>query len=124
MKKTFLALTLCAAASIASAQATQPAPGTSQAEYMNAMLQQLIQLNMTAAQLKPVAPSCSYEDKAYSEGAIRDVGKVTMVCVERDWGVKSFESKTVNALRELVWEPLSSKRIATYREVTGLGSKK
>lgn len=111
------------AASKPATQAAMPAQGAIEREYLQAILTQLVQLNMAAAQIKPIAQACSYEDKSYSEGSIRQVGKVALVCVEREWGVRDFTAGDNKQPRELVWEPVNSQRLSTYRKATGLGDK-
>jgi hypothetical protein len=74
--------------------------------------------DVEAASIKPAARStCAYEGKEYSEGAVKQVGQVPLVCVERDWGT-TFD--TPGKPRELVWEPLSSQRLSQFRRITGL----
>ena len=144
MKNTILALSLCTACGIVLAQpmeekdvalqglnaikATTPntqsvGPGAAQAGYMGAILEQLVLLNMTVQQMKPTTSFCSYENKNYSEGAVYNVGKITLVCVERDWGVQSIDWNGTKAARELLWEPITSKRLETYRKATGLSER-
>lgn len=86
-------------------------------QQLHTMEQQFMQLKMMAQQAKVTgATMCHYEDKAYSEGAILKVGKVPLVCVERDWGVNPLGE------RQLVWEPVVSNRLEAYRRVTRLTS--
>ncbi|MBY0365117.1 MAG: YnjH family protein [Burkholderiaceae bacterium] len=113
---------LGAAVQAAALKASAPAQDASEREYLQAILAQLVQLNLTAAQAKPIASACSYEDKSYSEGAIRQVGRVALICVEREWGIR-FAPGDDRHSRELVWEPVNSPRLSALREATGLGAK-
>jgi len=65
--------------------------------------------------------SCKYEDKTFSEGAIRQVGRIGLVCVRPEWDIKRVRvvgQGNANAEPSLVWEPLSSPRLEAYRGAT------
>ncbi len=72
----------------------------------------------TEGATQPRKKFCLYEDKQYSEGAVLRVSDVQLVCVSREWGVM------MNKEKDLLWEPITSERIATYLEVSGLRAKK
>lgn len=77
-------------------------------------------ISLHAAMLAPhdnPSTVCKYEDKTYSEGAIRQVGKVGLICVQREWGIHNMNDPVV-----LVWEPITSQRIETYRRATRLSA--
>lgn len=118
MKKLFLALALVAASTAASAA------DNANIDQLVAIRGELVNLHnnllaMQAAQNKKQAERieagvCRYEDKNYTEGAIRQVGNIALVCVDKPYGFK-MEGKT-----QLVWEPVTSKRLESYRQITGL----
>ena len=129
MKKTIAAALFAAVSCSAFAQGPeQPQSAAVTAAAVNAnvnqamLLEQVIGLRHDVQAAARASSACSYEGKDYSEGAIRQVGKVSLVCVERNWGVH-ISSPGQPESRELVWEPLDSDRIAGYRNITHLSSK-
>jgi len=82
-----------------------------QAVLLVGIQQQLIELNQVLQRSVTgnamAARVCKYEDKSYSEGAIRAVGAPRLICVER------------GDTRELVWEPIASRRHSAHLRATG-----
>jgi hypothetical protein len=63
----------------------------------------------------PLRPACLYANQVYSEGAVRPVRALVLICVQRVWNAD-------DSTGELVWEPLSSPRLTTFRQATGLSA--
>jgi hypothetical protein len=63
----------------------------------------------------PLRPECLYANQVYSEGAVRSVRALVLICVQRVWNPDGSTG-------ELVWEPLSSPRLTTFRQATGLSA--
>ncbi len=63
----------------------------------------------------PLRPACLYANQVYSEGAVRPVRGLVLICVERVWIPDDTSG-------ELVWEPLSSPRLTIFRQATGLSA--
>jgi hypothetical protein len=63
----------------------------------------------------PVRPACLYANQVYSEGAVRPIRALVLICVQRVWNAD-------DSTGELVWEPLSSPRLTTFRQATGLSA--
>lgn len=84
-----------------------------QAMETNKLLMQ--QLELMNASMPARGRGCFYENKIYSEGAIIAAEKVKSICTEREWGIIEKSGP-----RELVWEPIASARLRTYREATRL----
>lgn len=126
MKKTiiFAALTLSSSLALAQAQSTPASPGmpaksgeiTAHNQQMQ-LLEQVVALRQDVQAASQAPSTCLYEGKAFSEGTIYQVGKVLLVCVERDWGMH-VSGPGRSEGRELVWEPIGSERLKQYREIT------
>ena len=82
-----------------------------QADLLVGIQQQLIDLNQvmqrSVAANAAAVRVCKYKDKSYSEGAVHTVGASRLICVER--------SET----RELVWEPIASRRLSAHLRASG-----
>jgi hypothetical protein len=63
----------------------------------------------------PLRPACLYANEVYSEGAVRPVRALVLICVQRVWNPD-------DSTGELVWEPLSSPRLMNLRQATGLSA--
>ena len=134
MKKTIIAAALAVTSTFAIAQTPipqvpTPAVGKAAApvdlmgqNLQMELLEQVIGLRQDVRAAAQSPSSCVYDGKPFSEGAIQQVGKVSLVCVERNWGIH-ISSPERSESRELVWEPLDSDRIAGYRKITHLSSK-
>ena len=129
LKKSIVAVSLCsvglvavAGDTVASMSETTPKPVLELATLVN-IRNELTSLHAAVleASHSTAAHSCKYEDKTYSEGAIKQVGKVALLCVRPSWGTHNIRlAGQGDALAEvaLVWEPLSSGRLEEYRVVT------
>ena len=63
---------------------------------------------------------CVYDDKIFTEGAVKMVDKVMLICAVRDTISVSFEKEP----KELVWEAATSARGRRLAEMMGLVSLK
>ncbi len=123
MRKTIFGLVLSAAASGVFAADNGAGntgdQGAAAIRLLAGIQNELTAMHAELAARNAPADGCKYEDKDYTEGAVRQVGNIALVCTERAWGIHvSGEPRT------LVWEPITSKRIAPYLKATGLGMQK